>query len=67
LGLAHPVLVGASRKRFLGTVTGEPAPDRRVGSSVAAALLAVQGGASIVRVHDVGATVRALRVMKLRD
>lgn len=60
LGLPHPVLVGASRKRFLGTLTGEAAPDRRVGSSVAAALLAVQGGASIVRVHDVRETSRAL-------
>lgn len=67
LDLPHPVLVGASRKRFLGTVTGEAVPDRRVGSSVAAALLAVDGGASLVRVHDVGPTVRALRAMRLRD
>jgi dihydropteroate synthase len=67
LGLPYPVLVGASRKRFLGTVTGEQTADQRVGSSVAAALLAVQGGASIVRVHDVGATVQALRTMRLRD
>lgn len=67
LGLPHPVLVGASRKRFLGTVTGESTPDKRVGSSVATALLAVQGGASIVRVHDVGPTFEALRVMRLRD
>lgn len=67
LGLPYPVLVGASRKRFLGTVTGEATPDQRVGSSVAAALLAVQGDASIVRVHDVGATVKALRTMRLRD
>lgn len=66
LDLPYPVLVGASRKRFLGTVTGEATPDKRVGSSVAAALLAVQGGASLVRVHDVEATARALRTMKLR-
>jgi dihydropteroate synthase len=66
LGLPYPVLVGASRKRFLGTLAGEATPDRRVGSSVAAALLAVQGGASIVRVHDVGPTVEALRRMRLR-
>lgn len=64
LGLAHPVLVGASRKRFLGTMTGEAAADRRVGSSVAAAVLAAQGGADLVRVHDVAETVQALRVLR---
>lgn len=61
-----PVLVGASRKRFLGTITGEKQADRRVGSSVAAALLAVQAGAAIVRVHDVKETVDALRVVGSR-
>ena len=60
----RPVLVGASRKRFLGTMTGEKAPDRRVGASVAAALLAVEGGADLVRVHDVKETVQALRVLR---
>lgn len=62
LGSGRPVLVGASRKRFIGALTGEGQADQRVGGSVAAALLAVQGGASIVRVHDVAATVHALRV-----
>jgi dihydropteroate synthase len=64
LGAGRPVLVGASRKRFLGTMTGETVADRRVGASVAAAVLAVQGGADLVRVHDVKETVQALRVLR---
>lgn len=60
----RPVVVGASRKRFLGTMTGEAVADRRVGASVAAAVLAVQGGADIVRVHDVKETAQALRVLR---
>lgn len=64
LGGGLPVLVGASRKRVIGTLTGEPIAARRVGGSVAAALLAVQGGASMVRVHDVKDTVDALRVLR---
>jgi dihydropteroate synthase len=64
LASGRPVVVGASRKRFLGTMTGEAVADRRVGASVAAAVLAVQGGADIVRVHDVKQTVQALRVLR---
>jgi dihydropteroate synthase len=60
----RPVLVGASRKRFLGTLTGEGVADRRVGASVAAALVAVDGGADLIRVHDVAETVQALRVLQ---
>ena len=56
-----PLLVGASRKRFIDTISPAP-PDRRLGGSIAAHLLAVDNGAAIVRVHDVGATVQALRV-----
>jgi dihydropteroate synthase len=67
LGGGRPVLVGASRKRFLGTLSAEPVADQRVGASTAAAVLAVEGGASLVRVHDVAETVRALRTMRLRD
>lgn len=63
LSSGRPVVVGASRKRFLGTMTGEAVADRRVGASLAAAVLAVQGGADIVRVHDVRETVQALRVL----
>jgi dihydropteroate synthase len=58
---ALPLLVGASRKRFIDTVSPAP-PHRRLGGSIAAHLLAVRQGAAIVRVHDVGETVQALRV-----
>jgi dihydropteroate synthase len=56
-----PVLAGWSRKSSLGRLTGRPAEDR-LAASVAAALIAVQNGASIVRVHDVAATRDALAV-----
>ncbi|MES1982329.1 MAG: dihydropteroate synthase [Pseudomonadota bacterium] len=56
-----PILVGMSRKSMLGTITGRDV-QQRVHASVAAALLAVQRGARIVRVHDVAATSDALRV-----
>ena len=56
-----PLLVGASRKRFISTLTPS-APDERIGGSIAAHLLAVQKGAAIVRAHDVQQTVQALRV-----
>ena len=56
-----PLLVGASRKRFINSVTPSP-PDERIGGSIAAHLLAVQAGAAIVRVHDIAETVQALRV-----
>lgn len=61
LALGYPVLSGWSRKSSLGAVTGLPV-DERLGASVAAALLAVQQGARIVRVHDVGDTVAALAI-----
>ena len=56
-----PLLVGASRKRFINTVTPS-APDDRLGGSIASHLMAVNNGASIVRAHDVAETVQALRV-----
>jgi dihydropteroate synthase len=56
-----PLLVGASRKRFIDTVS-PAAPDQRLGGSIAAHLLAVAGGAAIIRTHDVAETVQALRV-----
>jgi len=66
LSLGYPLLIGWSRKSSLGAVTaveGQPLPPReRVMASVAAALLAVERGAAIVRVHDVRETVQALRV-----
>jgi dihydropteroate synthase len=65
-GLGYPLLVGVSRKRMIGDLTGR-AIDDRVAGSVAAALLAAQNGASVLRVHDVRETVDALKVwMNLR-
>jgi len=66
LGLFHtlgvPVLLGASRKRFIGAVTGEEDPKQRLGGSLAAALAGVNQGVHIVRVHDVAETAQALKV-----
>jgi dihydropteroate synthase len=60
--LGVPLLVGLSRKSMLGTLTGRPAGERMAGS-IALAVLAVLGGARIVRAHDVAATVDALKVV----
>ena len=60
--LGRPLLVGASRKSFLGKLTGEEVPERRVDASVAAGLLAVRNGATVLRVHDVAAHARVLPV-----
>jgi dihydropteroate synthase len=60
--LGVPLLVGLSRKGMIGTLTGRDKPDERIVGSAAAALIAVQKGAAIVRVHDVAATRDALAV-----
>jgi len=57
-----PVMAGLSRKSMIASLTGQQAVDRRIHGSVAAALIAVQRGAAIVRVHDVAATRDALKV-----
>jgi dihydropteroate synthase len=57
-----PVLVGTSRKRFLGELLGGAAPDQRLEGSAATAALAVMSGADIVRVHDVEPIARTLRI-----
>jgi dihydropteroate synthase len=59
--LGRPILVGASRKSFLGAVTGDP-PAGRLAGSLAAAAWAAAGGAAVLRVHDVAATAKFLRV-----
>ena len=61
-GLGRPVMVGASRKRFIGQWTGVPTPADRLGGSLAACLLARWRGATLFRVHDVAATVQALKM-----
>ena len=61
--IGRPVLVGASRKSFLARLTGdEGPPQERVPASLAAAALATWQGAHILRVHDVAATVRAVKI-----
>jgi dihydropteroate synthase len=63
LQAGRPLLVGWSRKRTLGSVTGKAVNERQVASATAA-LLAAQRGAAILRVHDVAATVDALNVWR---
>ena len=60
--LGAAVMVGASRKGFIGTLTGIEDPAARLEGSLAVAVLAAAHGADLVRVHDVEATVRALKV-----
>ncbi len=61
--IGPPLLVGVSRKRFIGQITGRAVDDRQAGS-LAAALIAANHGAAILRVHDVADTVAGLRVMQ---
>jgi len=58
----HPMLVGASRKSFIGKFCDEPDARKRLGGSLAAAIAAVKNGAKIIRVHDVLETRQALRL-----
>jgi dihydropteroate synthase len=59
--LSRPVVIGASRKRFVGTISGEKVAAQRLGGSLALALAAAARGAAILRVHDVRETVQALK------
>jgi len=65
--LGVPVLAGLSRKRSIGELTGRDVPSDRVHGSVAAHLLAAQRGARLLRVHDVAATVDAIRLWAAVD
>jgi dihydropteroate synthase len=66
--LGCPLVVGASRKRTIGALSGEAPADRRLGGSIAFALKAMEQGAQIIRVHDVFETVQAMKVWRgLRD
>ena len=64
--LGQPIAAGTSRKSFLGHVLRRPVGERLAGS-LASALIAAQRGASLVRVHDIGATVQALALMEALD
>ncbi|MEO5611677.1 MAG: dihydropteroate synthase, partial [Sphingomicrobium sp.] len=66
--LGCPIVVGASRKRTIGALSGEAPADQRLGGSIAFALKAAEQGAQIIRAHDVFETVQALRIWRgLRD
>jgi dihydropteroate synthase len=60
--LGFPVLLGASRKAFIGRLDGDAPPDQRLGGSIATALWGVQAGVTAVRVHDVRETRQAIKV-----
>lgn len=62
--LGFPVVVGASRKGFLGLLLGGAPPEERTEGTIAASLLAIAAGAALVRVHDVAPMARALRVAR---
>ena len=62
LNLGCRIVVGVSRKGFIGRISGETDPQARLPGSLAAGLAAVLGGAAVLRVHDVGATMQSLRV-----
>ncbi|WP_309090830.1 dihydropteroate synthase [Phenylobacterium sp.] len=62
VGLGFPVLLGVSRKSFIGALDEQAPPDARLGGSIAAALAGAAAGVAAVRVHDVRETVQALRV-----
>jgi dihydropteroate synthase len=66
LAAGRPLLVGASRKGFIGAITGAPVADRLAGS-LAALAVAHAGGATVVRVHDVAASVQFLEVLAAID
>ena len=66
--LGHPLVVGASRKRTIGALSGEAPADKRLGGSIAFAMKAMEQGAQLIRIHDVFETVQAVRVWRgLRD
>jgi len=62
VAMGYPVLLGVSRKSFIGALDGGASPDQRLGGSIAAALAGVAAGVAAVRVHDVRETVQAIRV-----
>ncbi|HME20595.1 MAG TPA: dihydropteroate synthase [Acetobacteraceae bacterium] len=62
--LGCPIVVGVSRKSFIGTVSGEQDPRRRLPGSLAAGLFALSRGAAILRVHDVPETIQAIKVRR---
>ena len=67
-GLGCPLMLGASRKRMIGALSGEAPADQRLAGSIALALKGAEQGVQLLRVHDVPETLQALRVWRgLRD
>jgi dihydropteroate synthase len=62
--LGRPIVLGTSRKKFIGTILGIPVPERRVDGTAATVALGIERGASVVRVHDV---VRMAQVARMTD
>jgi dihydropteroate synthase len=60
-----PLLIGVSRKSFLGQISGEKEPQKRDAETIAANILAVLNGAAIIRVHDVARAVKAMKILKI--
>jgi dihydropteroate synthase len=64
LALGRPIVIGTSRKGFIGKITGEPEPARRLFGTAASVVLAIANGAAVVRVHDVGPMVLVVRMTR---
>jgi dihydropteroate synthase len=62
--LGQPLVIGTSRKKFIGTITGETEPGRRLIGTAASVAWSVANGADIVRVHDVGTMVQVVRMIR---
>ena len=62
--VARPLVLGTSRKKFIGTITGEDEPSHRLFGTAATVAHCVTNGASIVRVHDVGPMAKVLRMIR---
>jgi len=63
-GLGQPLMVGPSRKRFIGEITGEKQPEKRVAGTAAVVAWCVAAGAAAVRVHDVGPITQTVRMIE---
>jgi dihydropteroate synthase len=63
-GLGCPIMLGASRKRMIGALSGEAPADQRLAGSIALALKGIEQGVQLLRVHDVPETVQAVRVWR---
>ncbi len=65
LGLGCPIMIGSSRKSFIGEIIGETLPSERLAGSIAAMLVTLSKGVNIVRVHDVKETVDAMKIWNI--